>query len=154
MKLNWIKQGVPLGNGFEEGILEIEWLPGIPMSVLFQNPPPSETDVEERQWLINESDVVIAELLDDPLTRKALFYNLHKSELRVNCMNLFHFTYREGQLNLYVYARSINLKNLGSELVTVDEIYRNVFEKYSKLNKDVSIGRIVLHIQSLHYKPE
>ena len=151
MNINWIQPGVEIKPGLEEGILELSYLPSIPMEVLFNSVlPQSKTDENERKWLIDESYSAINEIIKDPLTRKALFYNLHKSDLRVNCINLFHFTIRENKLHLYVFARSMNLKNMGYDLCTIDQVYRNAFEKLEKLYK-VEIGKITIRINSLHY---
>ena len=153
MELRWIKNGKEIFPGIEEGVLEIDFYPGIPMEVLFGSASPqSSTDEDERKWPINESNVAIKEILEDELTRKALFYNLHKSDLRVNCINLFHFTVREDKLNLYVFARSMNMKNMGYDLVTIDKIYNNVLAGINKeMPVKVDIGKVTVRINSLHY---
>ena len=151
MKLNFLKPGVELKAGLEEGQMEIEYIPGIPMDVLFGSvPTPSLTDTEERNWLLKECEVAIHELEKEELSRKALFYNTHESDLRVNCINLFHFTIREGKLDLYVYARSTNLRNLGYDLCTIDLVYRKVFDRL-KVTQMCELGKITVHLHSLHY---
>ena len=153
MNIKWIEPGKEIFPGVEEGVMELEYFPGIPMDVLFSSAlPQSPTDEEERKWLIDESNIAVQEILLDELTRKALFYNLHESELRVNCINLFDFKLRDNRLNLYVFARSINMKNLGYDLVTIDKVYNHVITKLNEnMNVKVDIGKITFRMNSLHY---
>src|SRR3990167_2890753 len=115
MKITWIKPGIEISPGLEEGQMELEYFPGIPMTVIFSHPEPGlVTDMEERQWLLIESDKIIREIEANLLTRRALFYNEYPSkELKFNCSSLYHFMVRNNKLELFVYIRSMNLKNLG-----------------------------------------
>jgi len=167
MKINWIVPGVEIREGLEEGTMELEYYPGIRMDKIFRDVEPiTNTDAEEREWLMNESNVIVDEIKKDLYTRKALFYNLHESELRINCINLFHFVVRSNDLrslpnknlNLYVYVRSMNVLNIGYDLVTIDKIYRHVRKKLnsvSAIDRYIDVGKVVIRIASLHdYKDE
>lgn len=150
MYINWIKPGEVISPGVEEGSLTIGWIPGIPMDVLFQNPAPTEMDAEERRWLIDRADDMAALIIENPPTRRAAFHNDHKSDLPINCMNLFHFMCRNSKLNLFVYARSIHMRNLGYDLCTIDKIYNAAF-RIVKEKLNVELGTIEFRIASLHY---
>jgi hypothetical protein len=158
MELRWIQPGRIVSEGVEEGILEIDYLPGIPMEVLFGNPQPQDSkDAEEREWLLLESDKAAEEIIRDPLTRRALFYDNYPGALKTNCFSLFHFTVRKGRLNLFVYVRSMNMKNMGYDLITIDKTYNRVKENLIFVNpvdlqrEEVEIGKITIHIHCLHY---
>jgi len=149
MELRWIQPGKLISEGVEEGILEIDYLPGIPMEVLFGDPQPQDPkDAEERDWLLLESEKAIHEIYKDFNTRKALFYDNYPGALKTNCFSLFHFTVRDGRLNLFVYVRSMSMKNMGYDLITIDKIYAKVLKK---INLKVEIGKITIHIHCLHY---
>lgn len=156
MNINWIKESKMIKPGLEEGSLEINWRPGSTTKSFFGDvKPQNDLDLEEREWLIKESDIVIKEIDKDVLTRKALFYNLHPADLRVNCINIFHFMIRnkeEAELNLFVYARSINIKNFSYDVLTINEVYMNVFKKLIKKNvpNNLKVGEITFRIASLH----
>ena len=159
MKINWIQPGAEVKEGYEDGVMELEYFPGIPMSIIFGDPKPqNEKDAEEREWLIKESDKASIAILEDKFTRRALFYDDYPGILKLNCYGLFHFKVNDkSQLELYVYMRSTNIKNLGYDLITIDKVYERVYEALDIRSKElstsfyVSKGQIKIHFASLHY---
>jgi len=151
MEIKWLKPGYDIEPGLEEGSAEITFYPGIPMDIIFSNQLPQHPqDAEERDWLINASSEIVKEFEENILTRRGLFYNLYPSSLKINCFSIFHFMVRKNKLELFVYSRSMNMKNMGYDLNTVDKVYNNVLEKLKQI-KDVDLGLITFRIASLHF---
>ncbi|MFA5174618.1 MAG: hypothetical protein WC438_05550 [Candidatus Pacearchaeota archaeon] len=113
--------------------------------------PVSKIDKGERTWLYKEVNNAISILKKDKNTRKAIFYNLHKSDLEHNCLSLFHLYFRNDLLNMNVYVRSMNFDvNFEQDMYTFD-IILNKASKKLKLKR----GLINVYIMSLHkYKHE
>lgn len=106
----------------------------------------SKTDEEERDWLYKAIDSAIRKLEKDRLTRQAIIYNLHDSGLDHNCLNLFHFYYRENRLNLNVYVRSMNFDvNFENDLYTFNMLLNKACNELM-----CDKGQIVVFIMSLH----
>jgi len=106
----------------------------------------SRMDRGERMWLFKEINKAIEKIEKDKYTRKAIFYNLHKSKLEHNCLNVFHFYFREELLNLNVYVRSMNFKdNFEQDMYTFDIMLNKACKKL-KMKK----GLVYVHIMSLH----
>ena len=107
---------------------------------------PTEMDAEERNWLMDNIDIATKELYKDLYTRRAIIYNLHKSGLDHNCLNVFHFYYREGKLYLNVYVRSMNFDvNFENDLYTFNILLEKACNKLS-----FEKGQIIVFIMSLH----
>lgn len=106
----------------------------------------TELDGEERNWILNEIHTAIEKLKKDINTRQAIIYNLHKSNLDHNCLNLLHLFYRDGKLNMNVYIRSMNIDdNFDHDMYT----FMLALEKASDELK-LEIGVINAFIMSLH----
>ncbi len=155
MKINWIQQGIEVTPGYEDAVMELEYFPGIPMSVIFGNPlPQTPQDAEERRWLLKESEKAITEINKGQWTRRAMFFDNYEGCLKINCYGLFHFKLDpDERLNLFVYMRSTNLKNLGYDLITIDKIYDKVWKetKTGKYSLKAGKGKVTIHFASLHY---
>jgi hypothetical protein len=165
MNINWIRKGEEISPGVEEGAIEIDYYPKISAEVLFGDvKPPTKTDAEEREWLINETQTLLPRFRENPLTREGVFYNTHPSELPVNCVNLFHFQIRKipdggtYSLNLSVYARSMHFANLAYDIVTIERVYKQMFKLLMRESivingraEDLHVGKISIKIASLHY---
>ena len=109
---------------------------------------PTEMDTEERNWLMDNTDIATKELYINLYTRRAIMYNLHKSGLGHNCLNTFHFYYREDKLHLNVYVRSMNFDaNFENDLYTFNILLEKACNKLSLVK-----GQIVVFIMSLHRK--
>jgi len=108
--------------------------------------PVSRTDGGERTWLYKEVNNAIDKIKKDRYTRKAIFYNLHQSDLEHNCLNLFHFYFRDDKLNMNVYVRSMNFEvNFKQDMYTFD-IMINKASRKLKMKR----GLVNVHIMSLH----
>jgi len=108
--------------------------------------PVSRIDGGERTWLYKEANNAIDKIKKDKYTRKAIFYNLHKSELEHNCLSLFHLYFRDNVLNMNVYVRSMNFDvNFNQDMYTF-EIILNKASKKLRMKK----GLVNIHIMSLH----
>jgi len=107
---------------------------------------PSKTDEDERKWILEEINTTINKIKKDRYTRKAILYNLHKSDLAHNCLSLFHLYYREHKLHLNVYVRSMNFaENFEHDMYTFDLILNKACKKL-----ELETGQIVVFIMSLH----
>ncbi len=107
---------------------------------------PTETDKEERKWILEEINTTINKIKKDRYTRKAILYNLHESNLTHNCLSLFHLYYREHKLHLNVYVRSMNYnENFEHDMYTFDLILNKACKKL-----ELEKGQIIVFIMSLH----
>jgi len=107
---------------------------------------PTKTDEEERDWLYKEIDYAILKLEKDRNTRQAIVYNLHDSGLDHNCLNLFHFYFREDCLHLNVYVRSMNYDaNFENDLYTINILLNKACNELM-----CDKGQMVVFIMSLH----
>ncbi len=121
--------------------------------ILTYNSTPIDTslsgskDEEERNWLLNVGlNRAIDLITEDRDTRKAVFYNLYESGLEYNCLNVFHLYYRNGELDLNVYVRSMNYDtNFAYDSFTFQMILQKASEKLN-----LKMGKVLLHIMSLH----
>jgi len=106
----------------------------------------SKMDKGERSWLYKEVGNAIKKIKNDRYTRKAIFYNLHKSELEHNCLSLFHLYFRKDELNMNVYVRSMNFDvNFDQDMYTFDIILNKACKKLN-----MKKGLITVFIMSLH----
>jgi len=106
----------------------------------------TNTDKEEQNWLIKEIDFAINKLKKDKYTRQAIIYNLHESGLDHNCLNIFHLYFRNNELDMNVYVRSMNIDaNFDNDMYT----FNLILEKASK-ESSLPKGKINVQIMSLH----
>jgi len=111
-----------------------------------RKPIDNPKDREERDWIVKESEKAIAKIKKDVHTRKAVFYNLYKSGLEHNCLNVLHLYVRKKRVYLNVYVRSMNFDtNFGFDTMTFVRVLNKAVAKL-KIRK----GRVNLHIMSLH----
>ena len=108
----------------------------------------SEEDKKERNWLLDNIDVATREIYNNLFTRRAIMYNLYESGLEHNCLNSLHLYFREDELNLNVYVRSMNFDNNFK-----DDLYTfNMFLNKACAKLGLDKGQIVVFIMSLHRK--